>query len=360
MKILFTARSTLFAQPGGDTRQIMQTAAALRELGVFVEIKLRGEKCHVNSFDLVHFFNIGRPADALWFLKDLRKPLVLSSIWVDYGAYHQVAPGLQGKLFRAAGAFGAEYFKTIARGMAQSDMAPSLAYLLKGQKRSMLQIISRAAVIFASSKSEKNRIDGAFGCAQKTEVLPLGLDSAFFPPKKEFESTKHRSGVICVGRVEGLKNQLNAIRAAENQPWQLTLIGKAAANQPDYWRECHLAASENVEFAGWLNATHLHEAYQHAKVLVLPSYFETFGLVALEALANGCQVVMADMPDMNEIFKEYVTFCQPGDFESIREAVNHALTLPPPKLAENILATFSWPLVAEKLFKTYSELINNE
>ncbi|MDZ7847526.1 MAG: hypothetical protein U5L96_12590 [Owenweeksia sp.] len=63
MKILFVARSTLFHQPGGDTVQVQQTAHFLRQKGVEVHIGLAGENLPIEQFELVHFFNLIRPAD---------------------------------------------------------------------------------------------------------------------------------------------------------------------------------------------------------------------------------------------------------------------------------------------------------
>ena len=354
MKVLFTTRASLFAQPGGDTLQITQTAAALKDLGVDVTIKLRGETRDYDAYDLIHFFNIGRPADIIGDLHRINKPIIVSSIWVDYSEWEAQQGGLRAALINLLGKFAIEYIKTVGRAFANADYLPGWQYLRLGQKKSMQLIMSKAVRVIASSSSESNRLNKVFNTAPKTEVLTLGVQQELIGAP-----VQDREGVLCVGRIEGLKNQLHAIAAAKNAPWHLKIIGKPAVNQRKYYQKCRKAAGNNVSFLGWLLPEHLSQAYQEAKVLVLPSYFETFGLVALEALANGCRVVMSDRPDMNSIFKDRVLFCDPTDPEDIRRKIDEALKLPPVTLSEEDLAYFSWAQVAHQLLAIYKNILQS-
>ncbi len=350
--MLFTARASLFAQPGGDTRQVVQTAEALRKIGVGVDIKLRGEQIEFGQYQIVHFFNAGRPADIAEILPGLQQPLVVSSIWVDYSEWDKLQGGLKGQIAKTFGQQGVEYFKTIARGLNSTDRLPGWHYLLNGQQKSMQRLLNKATCIVASSNSEKNRLAQSFNVGSKTSVILLGLPEQLKGPKQE----DAREGVISVGRIEGLKNQLNLIKAAKGANWKLKIIGKPALNQPKYYRACQLAAGENIEFTGWLDADHLLQAYQSAKVMVLPSYFETFGLVALEALANGCNIVLSNRPDMNDVFSNRALFCNPNDPNDIRQKINEALTLPKPKFTEEDKKQYSWQNVAKQLNELYHTL----
>ena len=84
MKVAFIARATLYKVPGGDTVQILETAKHLHELGVEVSIFLSHEKINYQEFDLLHFFNLVRPADILYHIKRTNTPYVISPIFVDY------------------------------------------------------------------------------------------------------------------------------------------------------------------------------------------------------------------------------------------------------------------------------------
>ena len=65
MKVAFIARSSLHSTKGGDTIQMMQTARCLKKLNVEIDIKLTDEKINYKEYDLLHFFNLIRPADIL-------------------------------------------------------------------------------------------------------------------------------------------------------------------------------------------------------------------------------------------------------------------------------------------------------
>jgi len=65
MKVALIVRSTLFTTKGGDTVQVVQTAGHLRRYGVRADIRLANEPIDYNSYHLLHFFNLTRPADIL-------------------------------------------------------------------------------------------------------------------------------------------------------------------------------------------------------------------------------------------------------------------------------------------------------
>ena len=87
MKIALITRSTLYKVYGGDTIQILETAEELRNLGIKVSIFLSHEKINYEDFDLLHFFNLVRPANILYHISKTNKPFVVSPILVDYSEY---------------------------------------------------------------------------------------------------------------------------------------------------------------------------------------------------------------------------------------------------------------------------------
>ena len=110
--------------------------------------------------------------------------------------------------------------------------------------------------------------------------------------------------VLCVARIEGIKNQYNLIRALNNTPYKLLLIGDAAPNQKKYYRQCKKIAAANISFINYLPQEQLVHYYAAAKVHVLPSWFEVCGLSSLEAAAMGCRVVITDNGYARSYFKE--------------------------------------------------------
>jgi poly-D-alanine transfer protein DltD len=116
MKILFIVRPSLFTVKGGDTVQVVETAAALRALDIQVDIMTADEIINYAAYDLLHFFNIIRPADMLKHIKKADKRYVVSSIFIDYAAYdQQYRGGMTGLLFKILSSDAIEYCKNLYR-----------------------------------------------------------------------------------------------------------------------------------------------------------------------------------------------------------------------------------------------------
>jgi glycogen(starch) synthase len=58
---------------------------------------------------------------------------------------------------------------------------------------------------------------------------------------------------------------------------------------------------EHGTFLGWIGDDVLHSLYRIAEVCVVPSIYEPFGLVALEAMASGCPCIVADTGGLREV-----------------------------------------------------------
>src|SRR5688572_16572116 len=87
MKVALISRGTLFTVPGGDTVQVQQTAEQLRKQGLETDLILETAGIATKKYDLLHFFNITRPADILRFTNKTSIPYVITPIWIDYTAY---------------------------------------------------------------------------------------------------------------------------------------------------------------------------------------------------------------------------------------------------------------------------------
>ena len=154
MEVVFIARSTLYSVKGGDTFQVMQTARHLSELGIRVDIRLTHEKIDYRRYDLLHFFNIIRPADILHHIRASGKPYVVSTIYVDYSEYEKTCrKGFAGLLFRLLSSDRIEYLKVVARRVVAGEKIVSPAYLWYGQRGSIRRIIRGAAMLLPNSAS---------------------------------------------------------------------------------------------------------------------------------------------------------------------------------------------------------------
>jgi D-inositol-3-phosphate glycosyltransferase len=167
---------------------------------------------------------------------------------------------------------------------------------------------------------------------------------------------------LFVGRIDPLKG---ADRLLETMPYlgdfpglRLVLIGGDVSSRIELEKLQKLAAGlgiqDRVTFQGTVAQTELPCFYSAADVCVVPSYYESFGLVALEALACGTPVVAADVGGVKNIIQPgrtgYVVGKNtPGELAG---AIGRLLSRPPKELesANTIRASisrYSWANVAD-------------
>lgn len=357
MRIAFITRSTLYAVKGGDTFQIVNTAKQLKLLGIEVDIKLTNQPVEYQQYDLLHFFNIVRPADIIYHINRSRKPFVVSPNLVNYHEYDQLyRKGAAGTLFRILPKNSIEYLKTVARWVQGNDVLMTTSYLWKGHKPGIKKILQQAARLLPNSKLEYDRL-AEFGTPLPGYTLvPNGIDPGLFA----WNSTQPKDPalVLCVARIEGLKNQLNLIKALNNTRYRLVIIGNPAPNQLSYYHECRMQAAANVSFIDQLPQEALTGWYQQAGIHILPSWFETCGLSTLEAAAMGCRIVITDKGYTREYFDNEAAYCDPGSPQSIFEAVEKAASTPATdKLRQKILAQYTWQQAARQTATAYKQAL---
>ncbi len=354
MRVLFISRASFYSDKGGDTIQALNTAEQLRQLGVSIDIKLCNERIDYSKYDLIHFFNIIRPADILRHIQKSGKPFVVSTIYVDYSEYEKkMRKGIAGWLFRTIPPDLIEYAKAIARSVVGGEKIISPSYILLGQKRSVKKIIRQASMLLPNSENEYKRLVNHFQIGQKYRVIPNAIDPELFNAVSG-RMARIKNRVLCVGRIEGRKNQLNLIKAIKGSTFELFVIGSPAPNQSAYYKACKQAAGPNVHFIENIPQEKLIDFYLSAQIHVLPSWFETTGLSSLEAAAMGCQIVVTDKGDTREYFENLAHYCDPSLPDSILKAIEEAAIAKPAKaLQEKIITKYIWPVTAAKTLEAY-------
>ena len=352
MKVAFITRSTLYSAPGGDTIQVRETARNLADMGITTEIKLADETINYGQYDLLHFFNLARPADILFHSKKAQKPFVVSTILCNYSEYDKYHRKGLGTLFSFLPADHIEYLKTIARWLKGKDHLSSMEYLWRGQRNCITRILKNSAMILPNSVSEYERITQTYPCNAKYSIIPNGVDANLF--HRNCNVQKDDNLVLCVARIEGIKNQLNLIKALNNTSFKLLLVGSHAPNQKAYYDECRSVAAPNITFIDQVPQPELVKYYQQARVHILPSWFETTGLSSLEAAVMGCNVVITDKGDAKEYFGSNAFYCDPAEPESIRRAIETASrSRYDENLHEIILKKYTWKQAAIQTYKAY-------
>jgi glycosyltransferase involved in cell wall biosynthesis len=338
--------------------QILQTARQLESLGIEIDIRLANEKILYEQYDLLHFFNLTRPSDILPHIQRTRIPYVVTPLLIDYSEYdRKYRKGIAGKLFRHLSPDGIEYVKTMARWLKRQPDRWSYAYFINGQRRSIQMILRKASMLLPNSRMEYDRLIRSYSVEPPFSVIPNGIDENLFTPLHDGQ--RHKNTVLCVARIEGLKNQLNLIRALNHSGFQLFLIGDASPNQMGYYRQCRKAAARNVHFIHHLPQELLLKYYQRSQVHILPSWFETCGLSTLEAAAMGCHVVITDRGYASEYCNGHAGYCDPSSPSSILDAVRKASRKDDQTaLRQKIRTEYTWQNAAIRTKEAYYKIIH--
>ena len=250
MKVLFLARKTLWSQPGGDSIQVAETRRALELEGHHVDVLLRPKRLRKqlrqSPYDVVHSFNLGRVSDQWPILKARRRGhsfrWIISTIWVDYQRYENQ----RGILWRYLPDGFRERLKMVFRAMRGQDTWPSCSLLWRRQP--VKHIAQAADYLICTSAQEAYRVQTAFNLnAHRVHTVLPGADHH---PIHTL-TTGQRTGWLIVGRVEGIKNQIAAVKAWKLLAEQgfhepLTIIGTAGANHGRHTRAVHAAIREAV------------------------------------------------------------------------------------------------------------------
>jgi glycosyltransferase involved in cell wall biosynthesis len=363
IRVLMQSRSTLFSVPGGDTVQVVKTREHLRSLGIRADISLDLEP-DLSGYDLVHLFDVIRPQDLYLQARNARRrgvPIALSPIYVQYDEYDRRARSLmQRYVARRLRPSQAEYIKAVARALRNGERHRGTAVLMaRGYRPLVIELLASASALLPNSRSELARISRDFGQPRSpVVVVPNGVDPTFLDAPEETSGTA-RGPVLCVGRIEGPKNQLALVRAVHGAPYEVLIVGAPAPNHTRYAQRVRAEAPANVRFLGRLPEGQLCALYRRAKVLVLPSWFETTGLAALEGGASGCNVVISNRGDAREYFGDLAYYCEPDSVDSIRRAVDRAWREDErAELRTRILRHFTWERTAERLVSVYGRLLD--
>lgn len=195
--------------------------------------------------------------------------------------------------------------------------------------------------IIAATEREKENIVNYYGATPgNIRVIPCGVNLDLFRPLEPDDARKSlglegKKVVLFVGRIEPLKGVERLLRAFarldNSDGVQLVIIGGDAQSAAEIARLKEIAAglgiANNVTFVGLIEQDELPVYYSAANVTVVPSYYESFGLVPLESLACGTPVVATDVGDLKNIIRPGLTgYIAAGDVSDISEKIDSVLS----------------------------------
>ncbi len=268
--------------------------------------------------------------------------------------------------------------------IAASDVEIEGEYRISGER----QVIKAADRIIAATAAEQSQLEFLYNApSQKLVIIPPGVDVDHFyciPPdesKAAIELCADCRMFLYVGRIEPLKGVDSLIKAIAilkekglmtQKPYSLSIIGgdpdasplEMNAEMARLQRLCHeLGLDEMIVFLGKRSQDSLPYYYSAAEAVIVPSHYESFGMVALEAMACGTPVVASQVGGLAFLVQDGVTgFVVPNGEPKILADRLSRLILEPGlstrlgNQAAAIAQDYAWPKITERILQAYQSI----
>lgn len=156
--------------------------------------------------------------------------------------------------------------------------------------------------------------------ANRIRLVPLSLR---FEPLKEMPS-KEKFCFDASRLASPNKNVERLIKAAIKYHFNLVLAGYTTSSDRE-WLYNLIKSHDNIQYLGIISDSELCNYYKRAKVFALPSLIEGVGMVALEAAAYGCEIVLTNVGAPKEYFQEHAELVNPKSIDEIGKAIIRCL-----------------------------------
>jgi glycogen(starch) synthase len=232
--------------------------------------------------------------------------------------------------------------------------------------------------VIVCSQSMKNEICGHFNLpCDKVDIIPNAIDETKYQTSVDRGSVRQRYGVgygekliLCVGRLVPQKGTEYFIRAiphiAKRYPEAKFIIVGEGWSRDILESEARASGhGGKIQFTGFASDQEVINLMTSADVLVVPSVYEPFGIVALEGMATGVPVVASQVGGLSEVIEHDHTglFVYPKSPESIAWGIDRILSDPDhakwltENAKEKLHNAYSWEAVAMKTVEVYRKVV---
>jgi glycogen(starch) synthase len=238
-------------------------------------------------------------------------------------------------------------------------------------------MVRRADRVITCSRYMRGHVASVFGIRPaKITVIQNGVDPRDLEPvvedldalRAEYARPDERL-VLLVGRLvyeKGFHLALDALAPLVKQLGNVRFVvaGTGTAEDELKLQARRLGLTRYGRFVGWVGDDMLHSLYRVAQIVIVPSIYEPFGLVALEAMASGCLCVVADTGGLREVVPDDesvgVRF-RSKDADALGAVLERYLTDDEARAqvvteARDHVLRFDWAEVARRTLKVYSAL----
>ncbi|MFC1944778.1 glycosyltransferase [Chloroflexota bacterium] len=234
-------------------------------------------------------------------------------------------------------------------------------------------------IVAATEKEKEELVSYYHARPEIISVIPCGVNLGLFQPVDKAMARQQLgfddgSIVLFVGRIDPLKGIDKLLVAMtylrKRLRVHLVVVGGDEQSQPEMERLQKLAEElhiqDSVTFVGMIRHEELPLYYSAADVCVIPSYYESFGLVALESLACGTPIVATKVGGMERLLSQGKTGGVVTDNAPFRLADKIAELLSKPSTdaetataARAAVAGFSWSNIAKVIVEEYRVVLGN-
>jgi glycogen synthase len=235
---------------------------------------------------------------------------------------------------------------------------------------------NRADRVITCSAYMREHVADVYGLEEsRIAVIPNGIDPSELVPVDDLDTLRSRFAkpreklVLLVGRLvyeKGFQLALEALPRLIERVGDVRFLVAGSGTAEAELREqaTALGLDAHGTFLGWIGDDVLHSLYRIADLTVVPSIYEPFGLVALEAMASGCPCLVADTGGLREVVpnEDVGLRFRSRDPRSLASMAERLLT--DEELRDRLVAeasehvlSFDWADVARQVGEVYTELV---
>lgn len=229
-----------------------------------------------------------------------------------------------------------------------------------------LKVYSKASKVIVVSQSLKTAIK-EIGPKLKIDIIPNIVDTDFFIPEKQKQSDDDIIKFVAIGNLNKNKGHELLIEAffevsKINQNVILEICGDGPEKKQLYKKIRAINMENKIKLAGHLNKYQILGKLRESDCLVHTSYFETFGVVLIEALSCGIPFITTKCGGPEDIYEDGVGYLiDVGNIVALTEAIlkfiDQKSKFSKSQLRSIVLKKYSRKAVFEKFILTYSEIL---